>query len=295
LNASNTDPPPLECTLAGFAAGRALVEDLAELRRPPALPGAPPLPANFLRQSDEQTVITLAAVFEAIHKYGLAPADQPAPFHDWGILSAPRFLGRPLITSSLPRFQAEGAWGVSPHVVAHRSLHSVSGTISQALKVYGPNFGVGGGPGGEREGLIAAIVLLHDMKLPGVWLTMSRLDPETNCDVATGRPAPGTRARGLALALTPLGSHPGRPVLQLTLRGHSGAEGQRHAPCTLDVLEEVLAGLESRSQSEMVVPLGDRARLTLRRPGLPLPGPHPSFFAPGAVVALPVPQRSDQP
>jgi hypothetical protein len=251
------------------------------------------LPVTFLKHADEQTVVALAAVFEAVRSHGLAPPGVPAPFRDWGIVAAPRFLGRPLLAAALPRFQNEGAWGVSPHLIPHRSLHSISGTVSQALKVQGPNFGVGGGPGGELEALITAVVLLHDMNLPGVWLVLSRLDPEGPCDPATGRAAPGTLARGLALALVPAGALPGPPSLELVL------EPTEHAGSTftLDVLEGLLAGPPA---PETMVPLGGQGRLILRRRPA-LPGPHPSFFAPGAVfpgLTQPgslAPQRSDQP
>jgi hypothetical protein len=288
LSDSNTQgPATVACTLAGHASCRIPVEDLAALRRQPGLPCGEPLSANFLKHADEQTVIALAAVFEAIRRHGLAAPGGPSPFRDWGVLAAPRFLGRPLLTAVLPRFQSEGAWGVSPHVIPHHSLHSISGTVSQALKIHGPNFGVGGGPGSEMEGLLTAVVLLHDMKLPGVWLVLSRLEPEGDSDPETGRAGPGTMACGLALALAPLGSFAGRPSLELTL-----APGTPPSPAlTMNRLEELLAG---RAEPWAIVPLGGAGQLVLRRSGLPLSGPHPSFFVPGASATF-APQRSDQP
>ena len=292
MNASNSPgPDTVACTLAGCAVCRAPVEGLAELRRQPGLPCGEPLPLTFLKHADEQTVAAVVAVFEAVRTHGLAQPDRPSPFRDWGVLAAPRFLGRPTLTAALPRFQTEGAWGVSPHVVPHRSLHSVSGTVSQALKIHGPNFGVGGGPGGELEGLIAAMVLLHDMKLPGVWVVFSRLEPEGDTDPATARPAPGTMAHGLALALTPLASHPSRPSLELTLKPGAPAS----PPFVLAVLEEVLASLQTTASPALVVPLGEQGQLVLRRRGPLLAGPHASFFTPGAVASEFSPQRSDCP
>ncbi len=299
----------LACTLAGHASCRAPYEALTELRRQPGtLPaqmrGGEPLPANFLKQSDEQTVIALAAVLEAIRAHALAPPGQAAPFRDWGVLAAPRFLGRPTLTAALPRFQNEGAWGVSPHVIPHRSLHSLSGTISQALQIHGPNYGVGGGPGSELEGLIAAVVMLHDMQLPGVWLVLSRLEPEGDCDQATGRPAPDTMLRGLALALLPPGTLPDRPVLELVLAPSvpGKTNGQAIPPGPgLDELETLLAEQQRPTGPGCAVSsLGGLGRLVLRRPtacrsGYEQPlltGPHPSFFTPGAIAFAP--QRSDQ-
>jgi hypothetical protein len=157
------------------------------------------LPASFLKHADEQTVAGLAAVFKAVHVGELQTTD----FSDWGVLAAPRFLGRPAMAAALQRFKAEGAWGVSPHLIPHRSLHSISGTVSQALKIHGPNFGIGGGHGAAAEALLAATAMLEGQKLPGVWVVLTCLDPEQPPDV-NGLPAAGTQCVGLALALTPL-------------------------------------------------------------------------------------------
>jgi hypothetical protein len=127
------------------------------------------------------------------------------------------------MAAALQRFQAEGAWGVSPHLIPHRSLHSISGSISQAFKIHGPNFGVGGGPGAPAEALLAAVSMLEGQKLPGVWVVLSCLDPEKAPDEA-GRPAAGTRCVGLALALTPI--RPGRCALRLrVVCGTNGGGG----------------------------------------------------------------------
>jgi hypothetical protein len=284
LNPANTEPATVVCTLAGYASCRAPAEDLGALRRQPGTPLREPWPVNFLKHVDDQAVVGLSAVLAAIAGHGLVPPGATDTFRDWGVLAAPRFLGRPLLTAALPRFQQEGAWGVSPHLIPHHSLHSISGTVSQALEVHGPNFGVGGGPGSELEALLAGVALLDHMDLPGVWLVFTRLDPEGPCDPATGRPGPGTDASGLALALTPAGSR------GITLELRVGRDRLDPHACTLDVLEEALAGLASGP--EMAVSLGGAARLVLRRAGLRLAGPHAPFFAPQAAPAL-ASQRSD--
>ena len=178
---------------------------MEELRRHPGTVPGQPIPASLLKHADEQTVVGLCAVYGAIAKAGL----QTTCFYDWGVVAAPRFLGRPAMAAALQRFVAEGAWGVSPHLIPHRSLHSMSGTVSQALKIHGPNFGVGGGPEGTGEALLAAAALLTEKRLPGVWVVLTRLSPELPPDEA-GRSAPGTQAVGVAIALTPMsasGSH----------------------------------------------------------------------------------------
>ncbi|MGH6681122.1 MAG: hypothetical protein ACREDL_19840, partial [Bradyrhizobium sp.] len=119
------------CGVAADAVVRVGLESLPQWRRNPGSTCGEPLPASFLKHADEQTVAGLGAVYRAIQKAGL----QTTNFRDWGVVAAPRFLGRPAMAAALQRFAAEGAWGVSPHLIPHRSLHSISGTVSQALKI----------------------------------------------------------------------------------------------------------------------------------------------------------------
>ncbi|MHB1423224.1 MAG: hypothetical protein ACYC3I_08530 [Gemmataceae bacterium] len=190
--------------MAAHAVVRVSLESLPELRRKPGPVPGEPLPTYFLKHADEQTVAALCAVYHAIHEAGL----QTTCFRDWGVVAAPLFLGRAAMAAALQRFAVEGAWGVSPHLIPHRSLHSISGTISQALKIHGPNFGVGGGPGGQSEILLAATALLEGKGLPGVWVVLTGLEPELPPDEA-GRLVPGTQAVGQALALTRTGARTG--------------------------------------------------------------------------------------
>lgn len=206
------------CDVAAHAVVRLSPESLPELRRNLGPVPGEPLPASFLKHADEQTIAGLSAVYRAIDKTGL----QATCFHDWGVVAAPRFLGRPTMVAALQRFAAEGAWGVSPHLIPHRSLHSVSGTISQALKIRGPNFGVGGGPGGTVEILLAATALLEGKRLPGVWMVLTCLEPETPPS-DTGQLPEGTQAVGLALALAPSRMSGSRLRLRV-IRGAADAE-----------------------------------------------------------------------
>src|SRR5262249_34990483 len=100
------------------------------------------------------------------------------------------------------RFLAEGAWGVSPHLVPHRSLHSLSGTISQVLKIHGDNYGVGGGNSAADEVVFAAVALLEPRPNPGVWVVVTAQEPEGVLD-ADGHGPPDKEVRALALALAP--------------------------------------------------------------------------------------------
>jgi len=205
----------LSCDLRAHHSIQATLDTIVNLRRRPGPGPGERLPHNFLKHADEQTVVGLAAVLEAIHHSGLSETD----FTNWGIVAAPSFLGRATLVGALQRFEAEGAWGISPHFIPHRSQHAVSGTISQVLKVHGPNFGTGGAPGSGAEALLAGAVLLEGNRLPGVWVVMSDWEPELIPD-ETGRPAPADAiCHATVLALVP--TRPGwqGPRLRITLPG----------------------------------------------------------------------------
>lgn len=205
----------VRCDLAGFGTVQAAPEQIAALRQKPGGANARPLPPGLLKHADEQTVAAVAAVWQAIHRFDLAATR----FTDWGVVAAPRFLGRAAMAAAVQRFAAEGAWGISPHLIPHRSLHSVSGAISQALTIHGPNFGVGGGPDGVSEVFLAVSTLLERERLPGVWVLLTGWDPEPRpgCEpavaatcgaVALALTAPGTATTGWRLAIRPAaGAH----------------------------------------------------------------------------------------
>ncbi|MGL4549538.1 MAG: hypothetical protein ACRC33_00010, partial [Gemmataceae bacterium] len=123
----------LSCSLAAHASLRVPVADVPPLRKAPA-PGAS-VPVSLLKNSDEQTVVAVAALLRAVARAG-RPAEA---YRDWGVLASPRFIGRDMVAQAISDYAREGPWGVSPHVIPHRSLHSTSGTITLALDCRGPN------------------------------------------------------------------------------------------------------------------------------------------------------------
>ncbi len=158
----------------------------------------PNLPLGLLRHADEQTVAGAVAVYQAIQSAGW----EGRSFSRWGVIAAPCYLGRMALPQALERFRQEGAWGISPHLIPHRSLHSLSGTLSQALQIHGPNFGVGGGPTAVGEAFLLAASLLAD-DLPGLWVILTgyspagRLVDQDNC--VHGSYSGNCRAVALAL------------------------------------------------------------------------------------------------
>ena len=120
----------MRCDLGAYTWLAASAEQLAELRRKPGPGPGVRLAPSFLKHADEQTVVALAAVCEAADRHGFGDAS----FADWAVVAAPRALGAPRWWRPSARYKAEGAWGISPNLIPHRSPHAVSGTISQALR-----------------------------------------------------------------------------------------------------------------------------------------------------------------
>jgi hypothetical protein len=235
------------CAVAAHASLCLSADTLAGMRKPPDPRTGEPLPASLLKNADDQTVAALAAVAEAIRAHGLAGVE----FRDWAVVAAPRFLGRATMGHVLHRFRQEGAWGISPHLIPHRSLHAVSGTLSLILKTHGPNFGIGGGPQAESEGLAVAAALAGHGDLPGVWAVLTGYDPEVippdpaapSADGQAGYVPPCT---AVALALTAPEANPGSLQLHVSQPTTPGAAVSAVATgwplLTLDALAAALAG-----------------------------------------------------
>jgi hypothetical protein len=203
-------------------------------RRPGPVPDGwgPPAP-SLLRNSDEQTIAGLCAVYTAIARMRL-PRDR---FEGWGVVAASRFLGRANLARALQSFLAEGVWGTSPHLIPHFALHSASGTISLALGLHGPNLGVGGGLHAAAEGFLTALTWLSSGVVPGVWLVLSGWSPELVPDRSGGPPA-AIDCQALAIAVGPCGPLGGG----LAFRARLGAVAQpAAAPIDLLALAKGLA------------------------------------------------------
>jgi len=259
------------CDVAAVGVARATLETLPALRQNPGAVHGGPLPGTFLKHADEQAVVGLAAVLQAIQHSRLTATC----FKHWGALAAPRFQGRLALAAALNRFAAEGSWGISPHLIPHRSLHAISGTVSQALKIHGPNFGVGGGPGSAAEVVLAAAALLGGCDVPGVWVVMTGWNPEPVPD-REGRTSSAAVCNAVALALVP--SRPGWHGLRL--RVAPASRGQRvvrdpDGKPTLFSLESVLNALTTAElpRTAFVWSMDCGGRLEIDRPG-GTPAPH---------------------
>lgn len=247
--------PVVRCSVAAHAALRVPLDSVPAYRQKPHYTLASLLPPNLLKHADEQTVIGLAAVLQAIEDFRL----DPTGFTAWGVVGAPRFLGRSTMVQALQKFAQEGAWGISPHLIPHRSLHAPSGTLSQALKIHGPNLGVGGGPGASAEGFLVAATLLSRADLPGVWLLLTGTEHEA---VFT---AEQPVCLAVALALVTDGN--GQMALEIT-QPETNAGPTNGGP-TLFTLESLWAALTAPKGSDTTSwRLGCGGRLRLTRQGV---------------------------
>jgi hypothetical protein len=269
------------CDVSAHGCARIAPEELPAFRQKPGPAGGVSVPAGLLKHADDQTVAGMAAVLQAIAAGGLGQTS----FTEWGVLAAPRFFGRVAMIGLIHRFAIEGAWGVTPHLIPHRSLHSLSGTISQALKIHGPNLGIGGGPGALTEALWTATAMLHGDRLPGVWMVVTAWSPEP-CGEAGEPIPPDSRCLGLALALTP--TRPGwrGPRLRLTPASglRAGLPTSSSDGLSLESLHAALCVPDVRSAT-VVWELEDGARLELEHTDRSqvFSGPHGWAFGAGRV------------
>jgi hypothetical protein len=219
---SNKASPPggdvVPCDVVAHGSVRASAAEIRELRQNLLLPSGERFSPAFLKHAEDQTVAGLVAVCRAINDHHLAKEC----FDDWGVLGAPRYLGRVAMMSAIQKFVLEGAWGLSPHLIPHRLLHALSGAVSQALKIHGPNFGIGGGPSGVGEALLTAAGMLDGANVPGLWVVLTGCNPEPNTEVGDG-PDGATAFNALALAL--VAARADRQGLRLRVCGQNQRAG----------------------------------------------------------------------
>jgi hypothetical protein len=180
------------CGIAALGAVSVPWRELARLRKQPGAAALTP----HLKMADEQTVVAAVALWQAVASAGW----QEHCFRDWGVIAAPRYPGRMRVAALCERYR-KNLRGFSPLVIPHQSLHSVAGTLSIALAIHGPNFGVGGGPDHVAEALLTGLGMVQNRALPGLWVVCSDMDPEPVPN-STGEIEAPTVAHAFALALT---------------------------------------------------------------------------------------------
>lgn len=165
--------------------------DLPALHKDPA-PGFE-VPPTATKYADDQAIVAVAAAIRAVRASGLPLA----AFAEWGVVAAPRWLGRYDTESGLARFERRGAAGVPARCVPYMSLHATAGAVSLALGCHGPNIGAGGGPGAAADGLLTGLTMCADRASPGVWVVLTEWNPEP-----AAADDPAGVCHGVALGLT---------------------------------------------------------------------------------------------
>jgi hypothetical protein len=188
--------------LLGWGTARADLATIAGMRKKLPVWAPADTPGHFLKYSDEQTVLAVAAVDQAISSAEL----DAKQFQNWSIVAAPRFIGRVAGVGTLARFDRGGGPAISPHVIPQHSLHSISGALSILLSSRQPNFGVGGTGDSLAEGLFAALTFPAGNRagvllVATAWEPEPQLDSEGNCTNA-----PVCHAVALAVDATAAGS-----------------------------------------------------------------------------------------
>jgi hypothetical protein len=238
----------VRCRVAAHELLRGSAEAIAQWRRQPIRLGTENLPASFLKHAEDQTVAAVWAVVHALERQGW----RNRSFAEWGVIAAPNLCGRMTNAQAMERFRKEGAWGISPHLIPHQSLHAMSGTISQALKIYGPNFGVSGGPNASLDAFLIAAAMLADGSLPGLWLLLTGYESEW-IPAPDGPPSPAPNCIACALALTP--TEPGAAGLHLSI-------GQTARAADLAIFPEFQLGLFAEECGNAWQALGPKWRLS---------------------------------
>ena len=119
-------------------------------------------------------MLALAAVKKAIERAGW----QDRLFANWGVVASGRSFGRVRFDVAIERYRRMHTRGASPLVVPHLSLHAMSGTLSIALGMHGPNFGVSGQANHLGETLLAGLGMIGCEEVEGLWVVACDLDPE---------------------------------------------------------------------------------------------------------------------
>ena len=163
--------------LRGFGTSQADLATIVSMRK--SLPAWAPAdtPGHFLKHADEQTVVAVAAVDQAIRSAGLAPTDyQRLVDHRGAALH-----WAPCRNDNAGRFTRGGGPAISPHLIPQHSLHSISRALSILLASRRPNFGIGGASESLAEGLFAALTFPAS-GCSGAWLVATGWDPEPQID-----------------------------------------------------------------------------------------------------------------
>ena len=150
------------------AAGRVAcpVAEIPNLRAPLQQFFGDKISVSILKQADELTLFSLTALRSAIIRHQLTAEQQAG----WGVAANPCLPGRLRMADTIAKYHEQGAWSVTPHFIPHCLLHSLSGLLSQALALNGPNMGIGGVPGTEEDVCLGMASWIAGGDVTGGWM-----------------------------------------------------------------------------------------------------------------------------
>lgn len=189
-------PLPRRAGVSAAASVRVPWSDLAALRAAPGEFRGESL-APLVRQSDDLTLLGVVAVLRAIDAAGW----HDRSFENWGVVASGRGFGRIRFDAAINRYRKMHARGASPLTVPHLSLHAAASTVSIALGMHGPNFGVSGQAGHLSETLLMGMGTLQDESIDGLWMVAAEYDPQPSLG-PDSEPVHPVVAQAAALALT---------------------------------------------------------------------------------------------
>jgi hypothetical protein len=193
---SETHDVLAEAAVAAWASAAIPLTGIEELRPQPGPIYRKPVGPKTFRFADDLTVAGMAAMLHAIDDFGM----HNWTFADWGMVAAPRFAGRMITAMNIVKSKTDPHFSISPHTIPNLCLHSASGAASVAFGIHGPNLGVGGGPGAVPEALVAAMSVLAENRIPGIWVVLAEFNPEPRPDGA-GKCVNAVTAHAVAIAL----------------------------------------------------------------------------------------------
>ncbi len=218
-----------ELAIVGYGSVVLKYDELNAIRRTLSIAGRK-LPPAFLKNAEEQTIAGFAAMSQAIENFSM----DTTTFSDWGVIAAPRFVGRASGAVAMARFDELGPSSTSVHIIPQQSLHSLSGAVSVAMGLHGPNFGVGGGPNAALEGFLTVLGSVDWQSVPGMWLVLTEWNPEPIPD-KSGKPTNAALCFGLALALVQPRPNESAPRLRIELPTTGSDDSPRQCSTSADL------------------------------------------------------------
>jgi hypothetical protein len=195
------------CLVESYASASAHASEIDTLAREKHTHGCHSLPPRFLRHADEQTVIGMHSIIQAM----AADTQDSRDIRNDAVVAATCLGGQPSAARTMIGLRDKGPVAVTPHIVPQCSLHSVASAASVGFGMHGPNFGVGGGPHAPAEGFLLALTLAPMLARTSpssrIWLVCTGWDQQPCLDAAgilTNDPI----CRGMTFVLKPEKAQP---------------------------------------------------------------------------------------